>query len=170
MNDPNAFENPPLALLPPDPTVRMRPVLGADADTLHTLGWPERPRASIDQLIVRAQQYAREGRGLGIVVVNAAGHVRGYGQLTLWPRTGEISDLVVAPADRGRGYGTAMIQYLTRAARDLHAPQLEIGAALSNPRALALYRRLGFVDSHRIQLDLGEGREPIQYLRLVLTG
>lgn len=158
----------PLALHPPDPAVHLRPVLGADADPLHALGWPERSRASVDQLIVRAQHYAREGRGLGIVVVNDAGKVRGYGQLTLWPRTGEISDLVVAAPDRGRGLGTAMIQYLTRAARDLHAPQLEIGAALSNPRALALYRRLGFVESHRIQLDLGKGREPIQYLKLDL--
>lgn len=159
----------PPALYPPDPGVRIRPVLAADSDTLHRIGWPDRTRASIDQLIARVQQYAREGRGLGVVIVNERDAVRGYGQLLLWPRTAEISDLVVAPPDRGRGWGTAVIQYLTRAARDMQAPQVEIGAALSNPRALQLYRRLGFTDSHMIELNLGDGREPVQYLKLMLN-
>ncbi len=157
------------ALYPPDPGVRIRPVLAADADALHRIGWPDRTRASIDQLIARVQQYAREGRGLGVVVTDSRQMVRGYGQILLWPRTAEISDLVVAAPDRGRGYGTALIQFLARAARDMHAPQIEIGAALSNPRALALYRRLGFEESHSVELNLGDGREPVQYLKIDLN-
>jgi ribosomal protein S18 acetylase RimI-like enzyme len=46
----------------------------------------------------------------------------------------------------------------------MHASTLEIGAALSNPRALGLYRRLGFVDGRILDLDLGNGPEPVMYL------
>lgn len=159
----------PPALYPPDPGVRIRPVLAADSDALHRLGWPERSRASVDQLIARVQQYARDGRGLGVVVVDDRDAVRGYGQLLMWPRTAEISDLFVAAPERGRGLGTAIIQYLTRSARDMNAPQVEIGAALSNPGALRLYRRLGFADSHQVELTLDGIRQKVQYLKLPLT-
>jgi ribosomal protein S18 acetylase RimI-like enzyme len=40
---------------------------------------------------------------------------------------------------------------------------------MTNQRALALYRRLGFQDSYTLQLDLGEGVEPVLYLAIDLT-
>ena len=46
--------------------------------------------------------------------------------------------------------------------------EIEIGAAMSNPRAVALYRRLGFEDSHTMMLNLGKGKEKVLFLRLVL--
>lgn len=140
-----------------------------DADWLITDCWPERPATEIHQLINRAQQNARQGRGLGAVIIDPESERPiGYGQLTLWPRTAEISDLVVSESWRGRGLGTAMIQYLVRAAREMHAPAVEIGAAYSNPGAMALYRRLGFEDSHIISLNLGDGMEDVLYLKLDL--
>jgi ribosomal protein S18 acetylase RimI-like enzyme len=46
--------------------------------------------------------------------------------------------------------------------------EVEIGAADSNPRALALYRRLGFRDSRRVLLELGSGPELVLYLSKTL--
>ena len=63
---------------------------------------------------------------------------------------------------------TATIQYLVRAAREMLAPAIEAGVALSNPHALTLYQRLGFVDDDIISLDLGDCLEPVLYLRLPL--
>jgi ribosomal protein S18 acetylase RimI-like enzyme len=159
----------PLALQPPDSLVTIRPVRVADAEVLQECCWPERPYAAIYQLVMRARQNAIQGRGLGAVTVDNDGHLIGYGQLTLWPGCAEISDLVVVASHRSRGLGTAMIQYLVRAAREMHVNCVEIGAALSNHRAVALYRRLGFLDDHTVWLNLGEGREPVLFLRLSLT-
>lgn len=159
----------PIAALPPDPQVIMRPVRLADIEVLYRVCWSDRPMVYTEQMVRRAQRLAQQGRGLGVVVSGRDAKVpQGYGQMTLWARGGEISDLIITPAQRGQGLGTAMIQYLVRAAREMHAPTVEIGVALSNPRALALYRRLGFVDDHTITLDLGDGLEPVLYLRLSL--
>lgn len=159
----------PLALNPPDPAVKVRPVRLADVPVLHDICWPERPLTYANHLIKRARQIALQGRGLGVVVVGAGSDdLRAFGQLTMWPRGGEISDLVVGDAHRGKGIGTTVIQYLVQVAREMRADCVEIGVAHSNTGALALYRRLGFVDDHNVVINLGDGPEPVLYLRLDL--
>lgn len=156
----------PDALQPPDPNIRIRPVRRTDIVGLMDC-WPERGYAALESMVLRAQKLAEQGRGLGVVVVDDDNRViKAYGQLTLWPNCGEISDLIVAAAYRGQKLGTTLVQYLMRAAREMHVDCVEIGAALSNPRALVLYRRLGFRDSHEVMIDLGKGKEPVLYLRL----
>ncbi len=155
----------PLALHPPDPNITIRPVRLADVEPLRLSCWPERSPDSVYRFIARIRQSAAQGRGLGVVVMQQAA-VRGYGQFVLWPRCGEISDLIVTPACQGQGMGTAMIQYLVRAAREMHADCVDIGAALNNPRALALYRRLGFRDSFRQMMSINGVDEEVLYLRL----
>lgn len=159
-----------LALQPPSPECALRPVLLTDAPALGADCWPERAPAVIAQLITRAQQNARQGRGLGVVALTQeSGAVCGFGQMLLWPTCAEISDLVVAPAQRRKGYGTALVQYMSRAAREMHAPCIEIGAAVANAGAVALYRRLGFLDSHTLTLNLNGTHEPVLFLRLPLS-
>ncbi len=163
------METIPLALKNPDPDMIIRPVQLTDIVLLHKACWSERPQAMVYQLIARAQQIARQGRGLGVVITGQSrDDVRGYGQLTMWSSTAEISDLVIREDDRGKGMGTALIQYLVRASKEMQAGVVEIGVARSNPRAMALYRRLGFVDNHEIMLNLGQGQEPVLYLKLIL--
>lgn len=158
-----------LALQSPDPSVTLRPVLAADAPALHQTCLPERSLSVVQQLITRAQQNAEQGCGLGVVVLaTPGGAVCGFGQMRLWPNCAEISDLVVAEGQRRRGLGTALVQYMVRAAREMHAPCIEIGAAVANAGAVALYRRLGFKDSHTLMLNLGSGHEPVLFLRLSL--
>lgn len=157
----------PLAFLPPDPALTLRPVRLTDVDSLCADCWPSRPFSTVYNLVGRATRSDSERRGLGLVVP-CEGGVCGYGQMLLWPSCAEISDMVVTEAYRGRGYGTAIIQTLVRDAVKMGAEEVEIGAALNNPRAAALYRRLGFKDSHTVLLNLGKGKEHILYLRLDL--
>ncbi|HEX2905776.1 MAG TPA: GNAT family N-acetyltransferase [Phototrophicaceae bacterium] len=161
-----------MTLLPvfqsPDPNLLVRPVRLTDAEPLHARCWPQRSFMTVYNMLTRALQYAKDERGLGVVVVDAAGAVQGYGQMAVWPSCAEVSDLVVAEAYRSQGCGTAMIQHLVRAAYRLGTPAVEIGAAVSNTRAIRLYQRLGFEDSHTLTLNLGSGQEPVLFLRLEL--
>ncbi len=156
----------PLALQPPDPQVNIRPVQLTDVIALHHNCWAERSCTAIQQMVERAQRNAQQGRGLGVVITADGSDVVGFGQLTLWSECGELSDLIIAAPYRGRGLGTTLVQYLTRTAREMHATCLEIGAAYSNPQALALYRYLGFQDHRTLQLNLGNGNEAVLFLRL----
>src|SRR5258708_23833445 len=123
----------------------LRPAAANDCVSLQKACWPDRSIEAVEELLQRAEGLARRRRGLGIVAV-ADTYSLGYAQLTLWPRTGEISDLIVAQDWRNQGLGTAMIEYLIEKARAWPMPQVELGVALNNPRAVALYRRLGFRD------------------------
>lgn len=106
-------------------------------------------------------------RSMGVVVL-VQGQIIGYGQLTLWARTAEISDLSVHESWQSKGIGTRLIFHLLEAARR-YRKVVEIGAAQGNPRALALYRRLGFRDDRVITLKTDNGDEPIVYLTFDLT-
>jgi ribosomal protein S18 acetylase RimI-like enzyme len=158
----------PLALETPNPRWRIRPVTMTDLEALHTNCWVERSFLSLYNLVSRITQLAKEGSGLGIVFVDDDNSVRGYGQLTLWPNCAEITDLIIAESFRGRGIGTVLIQHLMRAAVEMHVDCVEIGAAVDNPRALALYRRLGFADSHMLDINIGMRKHEVIYLRIDL--
>jgi ribosomal protein S18 acetylase RimI-like enzyme len=54
-----------------------------------------------------------------------------------------LVDLVLLPAFRGQGHGTALLQDLIRFAHASRRP-LRLHVAKNNPRASALYARLGF--------------------------
>lgn len=159
------MDHTPLALQPPDPNIHIRPVRLGDIEPLRESCWPERTSEAIYHFISRIRQTASQGRGLGVVVAEQE-TVRGYGQLALWPRCAEISDLIITADCRGQGLGTAIIQYLTRAARDMHTGCVDIGAAQSNPRALALYRRLGFRDSFTQTMPVDGVDQEVLYLRI----
>ncbi len=144
-------------------TAVIRPAVLDDAVCLQQTCWPERPLDAITEFLQRTQKLAAQRRGTG-AVAEYNGIVCGFGLLTLWPRTAEISDLIVAPAYRDQGIGTRMIDYLAGVAVNLNAAILEIGVAVTNPRALVLYQRLGFEAHHSIQIELGSGPETVLYL------
>ena len=146
------------------PLKTVRPVDLRDAGVLQHTCWPDRSLVSVTAFVRRAARLRTQQRGLGAVAIDETDAICGFGLLTLWPRTAEISDLIVPQRCRGEGIGSALIIHLADAAHDLGAAILEIGAALSNPRALALYRRLGFSDHHTVQLELGNGPETVLYL------
>lgn len=145
----------------------VRPAILSDVSALQRSCWPNRSIEGVTEFLQRAQKLRDYRRGDGVVAARE-GNICGFGMLTIWPRAAEISDLIVSPGHRDTGIGTSIIEYLTAAARDLNSRVLEIGVALSNPRALTLYRRLGFCDSRTIQIDLGCGLETVLYLEKTL--
>ncbi len=158
----------PLALLAPDSRISIRSARLTDVDSLVADCWPNRSFNAVYELVSRSVRSAAEGRGLGIVIPGEGSTILGYGQILMWPSCAEISDMVVSETYRGHGYGTAIIQTLIRQALKLGADEVEIGAALDNPRAAALYRRLGFADSHTVLINMGKGAEHVLFLRLNL--
>ncbi len=141
----------------------LRSVQPEDAPALRASCWPDLTPEDAESRVENLCRWQQRGRGQG-VVATVNGQIIGTGQLMLWNRRGEISDLIVAPEWRGRGIGTVIIHHLLDAARDNHLDVVEIGVAEANPRALALYQRLGFRQSRRVILNLGAGPEPVIYL------
>ena len=146
---------------------QLRPTSPADAALLQESCWPERSVDAVRELLERAEGLSKHKRGLGLIAITGY-RALGYGQLTIWPRTCEISDLIVAADVRNQGIGTAIICDLIERARLWPMSQVEIGVAMNNPRAHALYLRLGFKDNRTVNLDLGMGPEPVMYLVMQL--
>ena len=150
-----------------NPRVDLRPVTLRDLDALLRRCWPHAQRQTLHRLLARAVRMAEQGFGVGVVAVDREG-AYAYGQMTCWPRCGEISDLIVSEALRDQGTGTALIHYLIEMAQSMGVTCIEIGAAADNPRAAALYRRLGFRDAYTVRVTLERGEVDVLYLRLDL--
>lgn len=90
----------------------------------------------------------------------------GNGQLLVYPHGAELANLGVAVAHRNQGVGTGMIQVLVAIARHIGLESLEIGVAVGNRKAQALYFRLGFVFDREFQLA---GQAPALVLRQELS-
>lgn len=82
------------------------------------------------------------GASVGYVVVTLSFSLESGG------RDGFVDELYIAPAARGRGIGTQVLALVEREARARGLKRLYLEVAHGN-RALALYRRAGFVDHRR---------------------
>lgn len=89
----------------------------------------------------RAMWALQEAGGSTLLVAWDGDRPLGSGQLDLRGPVPELRNLRVGAAERGRGIGTAIV----RAAEERIAPgRLTVGVGLDNPRACALYERLGY--------------------------
>ena len=61
-----------------------------------------------------------------------------------------IDDLYIRKAYRGKGFGTEVMEYLEKDAREKEYKRLQFQSEISNPGALAFYSNLGYkpVDMH----------------------
>ncbi|WP_445443291.1 GNAT family N-acetyltransferase [Clavibacter sp. km1a] len=91
---------------------------------------------------VRAMWAAQEAGGSVLLVAWDGGRPLGSGQLDLRGAVPELRNLQVEEAARGRGVGTAIIREAER--RIGPGGRLTMGVGLDNPRARALYERLGY--------------------------
>ncbi|MCA9996474.1 MAG: GNAT family N-acetyltransferase [Anaerolineales bacterium] len=153
---------PPTAVFP---LVSFRLLQPDDLHALHQACFAERPlnafRRSFAQLLRRHEA----GRGFCLVAQTPTGLI-GSGQLTIYPNGAELANLIVVPAWRGQGVGTGIIVILTAVADHLQLPCLEIGVQHDNPRAQALYERLGFIPDRPLDLP---NRPPATILRKQLA-
>ncbi len=113
----------------------------------------ERPPESIEAERRWLRALARRRRALALVA-EVGGHVVGF--LTLEPgpfgqKDAHVATLgiMVAPGFRGQGVGTAMVRYAVSWARRHAFEKVQLEVFASNARALALYRKCGFVEEGR---------------------
>ena len=148
--------------------VELRLVTEADCADLQRNCWPDRSeravRMRLADMVLRQQREVAWG-----VVAAVDGRVVAYGQVARWIKGGEISDVIVAEPLRGNGIGRLLVERLIEIAREAGLPEVEIGAAESNPVALNLYRSLGFTPRRHMILDLGDGPEPVIFLCMELN-
>ena len=146
-----------------DTQLTLRPISQPDAALLWQACWPHLSLLEVETRVARWLGSHAKGLAWGLVA-EVAEQVVGVGLLVRHTRGAEICDLVVAEPWRNNGIGTALICALLEKARECHINQVEIGGAESNPRAVALYERLGFHRRRVVFLDLGSGPEPVIYL------
>ncbi len=99
----------------------------------------EPPGQGFVRAMWRAQQ---EGRSTLLVAWDGGARV-GSAELR-WGENPELANLAVEASGRGRGVGTALVAAAETAAADAGAASLSMGVGLDNPRARALYERLGY--------------------------
>ena len=58
-----------------------------------------------------------------------------------------LIDIVLATAEQGRGTGSALVRWLQQGAAEAGAEGVRLSVMHNNPRARALYLRLGFTDN-----------------------
>ena len=87
-----------------------------------------------------------------VIVAEVAGRLVGMvsgGQAPTGDWIGSLKSMWVEPAARGKGVAAAMVGAVVEWAREAGYPALALGVTTSNARAIALYERLGFVDTGR---------------------
>lgn len=72
-----------------------------------------------------------------------------YFSLEFGGPTAFIDELFIEPAHRGQGLGSQVLLEVVGIARDLNIVAVQLEVERTNPRAAALYLRLGFVDHDR---------------------
>jgi ribosomal-protein-alanine N-acetyltransferase len=87
-----------------------------------------------------------------------AGFIIGY----MSGRIGFIYTLDVDPVYRRRGIGTMLIRALEERLCARGAARARLEAALDNPEALALYRKLGYRESGLVRDYYGRGRHAVR--------
>lgn len=101
------------------------------------------------------EQIARPGEGEETSVIEIDGARAGGRRVVRAADHLELAGLELLPAHQGRGLGTQLIQQLLSETRTLRLP-MRIPVMKDNPRARALYERLGFatVGEHDDELVL----------------
>ena len=86
----------------------------------------------------------------------------GFGQYYLRAGRCHLARLAIAPACRGRGFGTRLIELLAQAGKAaLGVDQCSLFVSATNTSALALYQRLGFA---RTDYPGGPGVAGVYYM------
>ncbi|MFC9735386.1 GNAT family N-acetyltransferase [Streptomyces roseolus] len=112
--------------------------------------------ALLDGQLVGLAGYQLGGRALtggsASAVLRAYGHLRGLPRLLLLalferrPAPGQLvmDGIAVDPGMRGRGVGSLLIEEVTAVAAEQRCREVRLDVIDTNPRARALYERLGF--------------------------
>jgi ribosomal protein S18 acetylase RimI-like enzyme len=122
----------------------IRQVREEDAAALQATFFPTETLTEFHYLWANWLDKQARGRMVYLLLVRD-GQLVGHGQLHFLPaRRAEIAHVEVAAAYRNQGLGTTLLVHLIQRAKIQTCRQVEICVAENNPRAQALYQRLGF--------------------------
>ena len=76
--------------------------------------------------------------------------------------------VLLTPAARGRGIGEVLMRHGIEWARSVGIRKLKLGVFASNERAVALYRRLGFVEEGRLRGEVVLDERPTDEIVMAL--
>ncbi|MES2313261.1 MAG: GNAT family N-acetyltransferase [Pseudomonadota bacterium] len=116
------------------------------ADDLASLEWPEATRRAFldSQFAFQHHHFTTHFERAEFLVLQHHGDTVGRLYLLREPPRWLIVDIALLPAWQGRGIGTTLLQQLQQDAQDARTQGLALHVRLDNPRAHALYARLGF--------------------------
>jgi ribosomal protein S18 acetylase RimI-like enzyme len=116
------------------------------ADELASLEWPEATRRAFldSQFAFQHHHFTTHFERAEFLVLECHGDPVGRLYLLRKPPRWLIVDIALLPAWQGRGIGTTLLQQLQQDAQDARTQGLALHVRLDNPRAHALYARLGF--------------------------
>ena len=133
-------------------SARLRDAVAADARRIGEIA-----RAAYRKYVPRigrepapmGADFAAEIATRRVVVVEADGGVVGY--MVAWPQADGyfIDNIAVDPAAQGRGLGRQLIDHAAHAARRHGLTALRLYTNVAMSENLSLYRRMGFVETHR---------------------
>jgi [ribosomal protein S18]-alanine N-acetyltransferase len=108
----------------------------------------------------RSERIARfiDSRNHTAVVARDGSRIAGFAIMEFGDERAHLVLLAVRPSHRRRGIGLALAQWLVDSAIAAGSSSIHVEVRASNPPAQALYRRLGFEDSMRIE-GYYQGRE-----------
>ncbi|MBI4815637.1 MAG: GNAT family N-acetyltransferase [Deltaproteobacteria bacterium] len=145
------------------PRVDLRPLDESDASMV--VGWLNAPeirqylrvgRFPLNMITERAfiQQISNSKTDLSLIIVERQSGrpigVTGLHAIDNIDRRAVFGIAIVRPEDRGRGFGTEVLRCMARHGftwLNLHRIELEVYA--NNPRAIASYKKVGFVEEGR---------------------
>lgn len=118
------------------------------ADELASLDWPEATRRAFldSQFAFQHHHFTTHFERAEFLVLQHDGDAVGRLYLLREPPRWLIVDIGLLPAWQGRGIGTTLLRQLQQDAQDAQTQGLALHVRLDNPRAQALYARLGFRD------------------------
>jgi ribosomal protein S18 acetylase RimI-like enzyme len=120
-------------------------IIGAIARAAYSKYIPRIGQAPAPMLADFAAYIVRDA----VVVIESDGQVSGF--MVAWPETHAyfIDNIAVDPAAQGRGLGRRLIEHAASEARRLGLRALSLYTNVAMTENLALYRRIGFVETHR---------------------
>jgi ribosomal protein S18 acetylase RimI-like enzyme len=85
-----------------------------------------------------------------VVVIEAAGSVRGY--MIAWPEPDAyfIDNIAIDPESQGNGLGRRLIDHAVAEAEKLKLPALRLYTNVLMTENLSMYAHIGFVETHRV--------------------
>jgi ribosomal-protein-alanine N-acetyltransferase len=79
------------------------------------------------------------------VMTDAVDTIIGFGIMQYWLETSHLALFAVRPSHRNQGLGSRLVEWLEKPARIAGIERIKVEARADNQKAIAFYRRLGFV-------------------------